>query len=118
MGLKKLALMIVSVRDYQAMKDWYSKVLGLEITEETDEGQWATFKLPQGDAEFAVHVMGESPRIEPAIEVEDIQATVEELRERGVEIIKEPRDPGHGQILADIRDPEGNVINLFQVVGR
>lgn len=119
MGLGRLSLAIVAVRDYQGMKDWYSKVLGLEITEESDEGEWSTFRLPEGGAEFAVHggmseVDGSPNKVVPAIEVDDIRATVEDLRGRGVEVMSEPVDPGHGSLLANIRDPEGNIINLYE----
>lgn len=121
MGMKKLSIAMIMVRDYQAMKDWYSKTLGLEITEATDDGQWASFALPGGGAEFAVHGGMDIPdssvaKVIPCIEVDDLPTTVEDLRGRGVEILNEVRDPGHGQLLADIRDPEGNRINLFQPV--
>lgn len=124
MGLKKLALAMLIVRDYQAMKDFYGKILGLEATEVSDEGQWATFKLPGGGAEFAVHggttvaKLGEGyPPVVPSIEVEDIRGTVEELRGRGVEISSEVKETMPGLLLADIKDPESNVINLYEAAG-
>lgn len=123
MGLKKLTLAMINARDYKLLKDWYLKALGLEITEEEDEGQWSTFKLPGGGAEFAVHggIPPESgtPKTVACIEVEDIRSTVEELRARGVEVIKDVHggQGPEGLLLADIRDPEGNWINLYEAVG-
>lgn len=121
MGLKKLTLAMIEVLDYQGMKDWYSKTLGLEITEAADEGQWATFALPGGGAEFAIHGGLSIPetataKIVPCIEVEDIRETLEDLRVRGVEIAKEVHESIVGLLLANIRDPEGNLINLYESV--
>lgn len=125
MGLEKLTLAMLNVRDYQGMKDFYAKTLGLEVTEAHDEGQWATFKLHGGGAEIAIHggLEGSAPRAEaypqvvPCIEVEDIKATVEDLRTKGVEIYREVHETMPGLKLADFKDPEGNVFNLYESAG-
>src|SRR3954453_9346033 len=46
-------------------------------------------------------------------QVEDCRATIEELRERGVDISQEPEEQFYG-IDAGIRDPSGNSIRITQ----
>ena len=130
MALKSLSMVIVFVRDYAGLKDWYSKVLGLNLEERrsSDDGQWATFSLPGGGPMFALHgglpvktlVASEDgatvPAIVPCITVDDIHATVAEMKERGVQFVKEVRELASSGILgADLTDPEDNLIQLLEV---
>ena len=57
---------------------------------------WLIFALPP--AELGVHPLGEggSPYHEISFMCDDIQATIDELRSRGVEIRGEPQDRGFG----------------------
>ena len=47
---------------------------------------------------------------------DDLRGTVEELRGRGVAIEKEPKEGLDGNLQAWIRDPDGNAIELMQLV--
>lgn len=130
MPLKSVSMIIVFVRDYAAMKDWYGKVLGLEFDDRrsSDEGQWGVFHLPGGGVDIAIH--GGLPvkaiqtgqdgaavaPIVPSIMVDDIEGTVEELKRDGVAFAKEVRElAGSGVLGADLLDPEGNLIQLLEV---
>lgn len=124
MGLESLSLIVVFAKDYQAMKDWYGKKLGLSLDEQrtNDEGMWAQFDLPKGGT-IAIHggipvARGEGgvPPIVPVLHVTDIEATVEELKEAGVEFVQEIRALGEPTVVgADFIDAEGNLLQVVEV---
>jgi predicted enzyme related to lactoylglutathione lyase len=51
------------------------------------------------------------------LQTDDIHADTERLKRAGVEFIEEPNDQGDGFWLATFKDPEGNLIQLFQFPG-
>ena len=75
-------------------------------------GGWLIFAMPP--AELAVHPTGgDAPRHELYLMCDDIQATLADLRGKGVEIAREPADQGWG-ILAAIRLPDGEEFPIYQ----
>jgi lactoylglutathione lyase len=55
---------------------------------------------------------GEGPRGELFVYVADVDRTVDELREAGVGLLREPTDMPRGERVAFVTDPEGNVVTL------
>jgi len=47
--------------------------------------------------------------------VDDVKAEHERLKAKGVEFIEEPTEYGGGSWIATLKDPEGNLIQLFQM---
>jgi catechol 2,3-dioxygenase-like lactoylglutathione lyase family enzyme len=72
---------------------------------------WLIFKLPP--AEIGVHPSEGETQHELCLMCDDIQATVAELREKGVEIRGEPEDKGFG-IGATIVLPGGVEVLLYE----
>jgi catechol 2,3-dioxygenase-like lactoylglutathione lyase family enzyme len=94
--IQGLRYSIVMARDYELMKKWYSDSLGLEVADRDDEGGWVTFRFLDGGAELAVHTIppkgeevAKATSIVPCMEVGDIHEAVKELKERGVEFVRE-----------------------------
>jgi lactoylglutathione lyase len=56
--------------------------------------------------------VGEGPRFEMFIYVDDLDATVNGLREAGTPVLKEPADMPWGERLAYVTDPDGNPVAL------
>jgi catechol 2,3-dioxygenase-like lactoylglutathione lyase family enzyme len=52
-----------------------------------------------------------------ALEVDDLDATLEQVRERGAEIGSGPMARGDGVDQAFIRDPDGYVVEVFERTG-
>jgi catechol 2,3-dioxygenase-like lactoylglutathione lyase family enzyme len=112
-----------AVDDLEKARDFYENTLGLRTTV-VDEGNLMTLHLP-GDRDTLVYV---SPRYAPApytilnFEVEDIDATVDELAASGVEL-EHYDDMGQdekgisrtGPDIAWFRDPAGNILSVIQV---
>jgi catechol 2,3-dioxygenase-like lactoylglutathione lyase family enzyme len=100
------------VRDLDAARAFYKDVLGLEETFVDFDDRWA--QLQQGCTAIAL-AEGE-PEEDGGVahvDVEDVKAEAQRLREAGVEVgvVFEL----HGQIrLVDVFDPDGNRIQLAQ----
>lgn len=120
MGYQKLALTMLIVDDFPKMREFYEKTVGLQPTDVDEKGQWAEFGFSGGDATLAIHAgipvpRPKSQRVVPSILVDDIEATVGELKGKGVEFVQDVHQGAPGIWLADFADPEGNMISLMQI---
>lgn len=98
-------------------KDFYSKVLGLELIDRPDHlfssaGYW--FNI--GDVQLHIGVEPELPRSirHTAMEVADVDAALKHLQANGVEIVEEPTIPGRRRFA--FIDPFGNRMELLQFI--
>ena len=105
----------LNVADVDAAGRFYLDVLGLEQIERPDfgfPGMW----LQAGDTQ--IHLIEEAGHQAPegqhfAFQVPDIETTIGELRDRGVEVSDAMAIPGAGT-QAFLKDPSGNLIELNQ----
>jgi catechol 2,3-dioxygenase-like lactoylglutathione lyase family enzyme len=119
------------VRDLGRARAWYLDKLGLEPSEERPGGLLYRF----GNGEFALfESAGASPGTftQMGFEVDDLEATVAALKERGV-VFEEvdvpglktvdgiaevegnyPSKGGHGELAAWFRDLDGNMLGVGQ----
>jgi catechol 2,3-dioxygenase-like lactoylglutathione lyase family enzyme len=117
---------ILPVADLQRAADFYENTLGLLPKGQTPEGN---LLYSNGEALFIA--LSEHPEdiftdyTALSFEVEDIEATVEELQEKGVDFIKYPlkkaKIKGHiyemeGERAAWFKDTEGNIISIHELV--
>jgi catechol 2,3-dioxygenase-like lactoylglutathione lyase family enzyme len=120
-------------QNLERARTFYSEKLGLEPAEERDGG--LLYRV--GNSEFAIFASAGGPsgaHTQMAFEVEDIEATVAELRERDV-VFEEydfpglttvngiaevegnyPSKGGKGERAAWFRDSEGNMLGIGQPV--
>lgn len=120
-SIKRIHATFIYVSDMSVVKPFYQETLGLgKPIVETD--LWVEFGL-QG-SHLALHQS--DPRIrnelEPSkntikfcLEVDDIKSFCQDLKAKKVDIVFEPRKD-FGSLLAEIKDPEGNLIRLIQFV--
>jgi catechol 2,3-dioxygenase-like lactoylglutathione lyase family enzyme len=121
----------IPVRDLGRARAWYSDKLGLEPSEERPGG----LLYRCGSCEFALfESAGTSPGTftQMGFEVDDLEATVAALKERGV-VFEEvdvpgletvdgiaqvagnyPSKGGHGELAAWFRDLDGNMLGIGQ----
>lgn len=117
----------LSVQDIEQAKQFYTKVLGLELTSDTMGLQ---LRLPSGGELFIYP----KPDHQPAnftvlnLVVEDIDAAVDELTAQGVNFERYDNLPGQqddkailrgraaqqGPDIAWFKDPAGNILALLQ----
>ena len=93
----------------EQVRAFFADVLGLSSV---DAGRgWLIFALPP--AELAVHPADGDPRHELYLMCDDIEATLAELRDKGVEVAREVTDQGWG-LLAAIRLPDGGELPIYE----
>lgn len=118
------------VRDQQDALDWYTEKLGFEVRYDDPlpdgRGRWVTIGIPgQDDLMVVLEPLEWGPsgtsgekealigNVSFSMRTDDIEATVEELRERGVEIINEPEAAPWGT-FALISDLYGNTLHVLE----
>jgi catechol 2,3-dioxygenase-like lactoylglutathione lyase family enzyme len=79
-------------------------------------GAMLSFFSPQGMESMAPGSMSTagSGGFTLEFEVTDVDKRHEELQARGVEILKPPTTQGWGRRSVWLRDPDGNIVNLYQ----
>jgi catechol 2,3-dioxygenase-like lactoylglutathione lyase family enzyme len=114
----------IPVQDLDRARRWYAEKLGLEASEKREGG--LLYSL--GKCEFALFKSaGSSPGTftQMAFSVDDIEATVVELRQRGVEFEYEditrvegnyPSKGGKGEWAVWFRDCDNNMLGLGQPI--
>jgi predicted enzyme related to lactoylglutathione lyase len=106
----------IVVKDLAAATAFYRDQLGLAVDEpESVPGFFIQFKL-KGGAILALQANTEAPngqRFEPALMVEDVDATYTAWQDKGVELLDEPNDKPFGRTFL-FRTPEGHVFRAYQ----
>jgi predicted enzyme related to lactoylglutathione lyase len=115
--LRRIDMMALYVTDWSAALAWYRDRLGLTPVYVEQDHRFAVLAFPDGGP--VLHLVvdprpghGRS-RCVANVLVEDFDATLVELRERGVEVVAVQEEADDGYRLATITDPEGNEINLY-----
>jgi glyoxylase I family protein len=126
----------IRVPDVDSAKAWYVSSLGFRVVREWPYGDLRVAYLESSQGgEFHLELLGGgSPIVQPAAgdlmaslrsggfhhfcwQVHDLDATVDELTRRGVNVIGEPFIvPATGNRLAFFTDPWGTVFQLLQAV--
>jgi hypothetical protein len=92
------------------LRSLLSDVLGLGHVDDGQDKGWLIFALPP--AEMGVHP-GDKPSHEISLMCDDLEATIVELRAKGVEFDGDPTDEGWG-IVARMILPGGVAMLLYQ----
>jgi catechol 2,3-dioxygenase-like lactoylglutathione lyase family enzyme len=100
---------IIFTRDAQKDRAFFRDVLDLPSVDAGDG--WLIFSLPP--AELAAHPTAEDAHQELYLMCDDIRATVDELRGKGVELASEISDEGFG-LMAALRLPGGSELALYE----
>jgi len=96
-------------KEADKLRSFFRDVLGMKSV---DAGHgWLIFALPP--AELGIHPTEETGHHELYLMCDDIQATVEELRAKGVELAAPISEQAWGSLTA-VRIPGGEVLRLYQ----
>ncbi|MDF8263159.1 VOC family protein [Luteipulveratus flavus] len=124
----------IFVLDQEEAKEFYVGTLGLEVSADMDFGpmRWLSVRVPGDSHEIFLEKPGPPGYDEKTTEeiremvtkgagggwlaftTDDIHATFEELKDKGVEITQEPMEQPYGTDIG-IRDPFGNNIRIGQL---
>lgn len=113
----KIKYTTMIVKDMEESIEFYRDVMGFEIDSQYDLGPAGAITLLKGEGETMIEII-ENPTDEPGLfsvgmDVEDVNATVKELKSKGAKITMEPTPITVG-ILAFLEDPNGVRIALIQ----
>jgi catechol 2,3-dioxygenase-like lactoylglutathione lyase family enzyme len=100
---------VVFSREADKVRAFFADVLGLAAVDAG--GGWLIFALPP--AELAVHPADGDGHHELYLMCDDIQATLTELRSKGVEVAREVSDQRWG-LMAAIRLPDGSEFGIYE----
>ena len=101
---------------------FYRDTLGLKVAIEA-EGFVAFGDMDKPNLALGTHSEVQGANTDPArhmvaLDTDDLDADYERLKAAGVEFIEAPTDsPGEGPRIATLKDPEGNLVQLFQMQG-
>jgi len=120
------------VSDFDNCFRFYSEKLGLKVSWGNIGGVYASFDIglstnPMGLSIFKSDLMateiGNSEKLLPencrektvvVLQVDDVDKTFNDLTQKGVHFINEPKDiPGWGSRVAHFRDPENNLFEIY-----
>ncbi|TDE37611.1 VOC family protein [Nonomuraea mesophila] len=123
----------ITVHDVDEALAFYRDALGLEVRNDvpTDEGRWVTLGTPgvpapdyvlstphsgrpkaDGDALQELLAKGALPMI--MFSTDDLDATFEQVRASGAEVLQEPIDQPWGPRDCAFRDPSGTMVRIAQ----
>jgi lactoylglutathione lyase len=115
---------VIYTRDVAREVAFYEELLGFEKQYQfPPDGEAGYVSLRRDEADLGiVHEsspqemfgasLGDGPRFELFVYVDDVDATVAAMRERRVPILRAPADMPWGERVAYVADPEGNPVSL------
>jgi len=100
--VKRIPHITLGASDIKRTVSFYEEILGLEKI-----GEWPTYAI----FDVAGVEVGFEPRQKPEIclLVDDVDKAYQDLRDKGVKFVAEPRDQHWGGRAATLVDPDGNI---------
>jgi len=113
----KIKYTTMIVDDMDESVKFYRDVMGFEVDSQYDLGPAGTITLLKGEGDAMIELI-KNPVDEPGLfsvgmDVEDVKATVKELKSKGAKVTMEPTPITVGT-LAFVEDPNGIRIALIQ----
>src|SRR5579864_4729429 len=129
--IHKVMAIELLVRDLARCTAFYRDTLGLQVRESESTPDSVSFQMgnvyffllefsaaAQMISEKPLELkIGEGPRVLLAAGVEDVDATYETLKAKGVTVLRPPTDQPWGLRTAHFADPEGNLWEINQSLG-
>jgi len=113
--IESLTHVAVLVKDQDKALDFYTRKLGFVKTRDLGQGPSRFLSIAPKERGAEIVLMNRKAPHMIAFKVDDCKKTVEELKQKGVAIIKEPEKvPFGSEIQAIIADPDGNQMVLVQ----
>ncbi len=114
---KQFDLVWIPVVDYDRAKSFYQEDLGLDLVLEDQNSSWAEFQISPG-AKVAIHAV-KATNINPigaiVLDVESLEKSELWLAGKGIKLTDKEEIPGLAR-LASFTDPDGNIIQLSQLL--
>jgi predicted enzyme related to lactoylglutathione lyase len=113
--IKAIKFANIPVSDQDRALEFYTKKLGLRVITDSpfnDRQRWIELGIPRAETRLVLFTApGQDGLIGGLMNVtfcaEDVEATAQEMKARGVEFVQEPRKADWG-MSAIFKDPDGN----------
>lgn len=121
--IKEFAGASIWSEDLNNLLPFYRDVLGLNAAMETPQFVMLGDGRPDAPSlGLGSHDKVHGPNTDPSRHMvglvsDDLKADCKRLKEAGVEFIEDPTEYGEGMWIATLKDPEGNLVQLFQYQG-
>lgn len=115
--VKGLEWVETRMSNYAAMRNFYTKILGLSVEMEEEDKEFAEFRVGKSKTFLALldlkSGLARASGYVPTFEVSDLHQFIETMRKKGVKFTSEI---AHGEhvMLIDFADPNGNTLQAFQ----
>lgn len=124
---KSLEWIILVTNNYDAMKAFYKDVLEFPIKRDIPEEQFTQFTMDNCfltiyGRHFVEKLLGKPVMGSPGssiysfVESQDIDFDYQQLKQKGVQFIQDPKTQNWGQRTAYFTDPDGNICEIQQWV--
>ena len=115
MKISNIAFVGIPVTDVRRARKFYEEVLGLAVSEEMMGGKWIEYTV--GDHTLAIAKVGEEWKPSDqgtgaALEVENFDEAIKQLRNQGVPFAAEPFETPCCH-MAVVQDPDGNKLEIY-----
>lgn len=117
-------MLAIGVNDMPKAKEFYSDKLGLKVKtdyRQNDDRWWVSLVFPEGGITITLTTFHENAKpgtMTLWFATSDLNAAHKELSDKGVklsEIGDDLHGPGSGVKWFNLKDPDGNLINLEQI---
>ena len=117
MKVNNIAFVGIPVTDVRGARKFYEEVLGLAISDEMMSGKWIEYAI--GDNTLAIANVGEQWKPSEqgtgaALEVENFDEAIKQLRNHGVPFAAEPFETPCCH-MAVVQDPDGNKLIIHKL---
>lgn len=113
---------VILTPNLDRQRAFYERLFGaVETTRFPADGQVFFVNLRLGDSELGLVDKADvdlsaPPRILLSVEVDDVDALLEQVEKAGGRVLGPPTDMPWGHRVAHIQDPDGNRVNLTQLL--
>jgi predicted enzyme related to lactoylglutathione lyase len=117
MKVNNIAFVGIPVTDVRSARKFYEEVLGLAVSGEMMSGKWIEYTV--GDNTLAIANVGEQWKPSEqgtgvALEVENFEEAIKQLRNHGVPFAAEPFETPCCH-MAVVQDPDGNKLIIHKL---
>jgi predicted enzyme related to lactoylglutathione lyase len=117
MKVNNIAFVGIPVTDVRVARKFYEEVLGLAVSDEMMSGKWIEYNV--GDNTLAIANVGEQWKPSEqgtgaALEVENFDEAIKQLRNHGVPFAAEPFETPCCH-MAVVQDPDGNKLIIHKL---
>lgn len=117
MKVNNIAFVGIPVTDVRVARKFYEEVLGLAVSDEMMSGKWIEYTV--GDNTLAIANVGEQWKPSEqgtgaALEVENFDEAIKQLRNHGVPFAAEPFETPCCY-MAVVQDPDGNKLIIHKI---